>query len=134
MATIPFVLNASAFALIGRPQVSTPPVLEGVIPPSYVFGIVWSIIYVCMGLAMAYSGSSKEVVGLTILLSLFLIMWTPTYNNGDKRDAFYIIMLSLLLAFMLYTISNRTSKLLLVPLLVWLITASKFNFVELTTD
>ena len=87
-------------------------------PPSYVFGIVWPILYLMLGYAWVNSKNlSIWYLGVTLSLCLWLIVYSCQNN---KEGAIGINLLSILLVLICYTLSDTLSKLLLLPLLVWL--------------
>ena len=98
-------------------------------PPSYIFGIVWPILYILLGYAWV---NAKEYSIFYLLLSLSLASWLVVYSCfNNKSLALGVILLSILLVLICYTLSNLRSKLLLLPLLVWLFFAlllSVFNY------
>ena len=98
-------------------------------PPSYVFKIIWPILFILLGYAWV---NSKEFSIYYLALSLSLAGWLVFYSClNDKKIAINIILLNILLVLICYTISKQNSKLLLVPLLVWLCFAlllSVFDF------
>ena len=87
-------------------------------PPPYIFGIIWPILYILLGYAWVNSQEhSLWYFKLSILLPLFLVFYS-CYKN--KFIALGIILASILVTLICYTVSNQFSKLLLCPLLVWL--------------
>ena len=87
-------------------------------PPSYVFGIVWPILYLMIGYAWI---NAKEHSIWYLTLSLSLCLWLVVYScQNNKKGAIGINLLSILLVLICYTVSDQLSKLLLLPLLVWL--------------
>ena len=114
--------------------------IRNVRPPSWVFVVAWFLLYIMFGAAWAFALSDPEsdnwiddencdvriwiVYGVTLLL---LYMWTPVFNRYPK-GALFVLMLSLLGTVLCYTLSPLTSKILLAPLVVWLIFAGQMNF------
>ena len=87
-------------------------------PPSYVFGIVWPILYLMIGYAWI---NAKEQSIWYLSLSLSLCLWLIIYScQNNKQGAIGINLLSIFLVLICYTVSDQLSKLLLLPLLVWL--------------
>lgn len=128
LVATPLILNFVTFAIFGSPDITPGPELENVIPPGWVFSVVWTVNYICLGAAWAYSGNNPVTHMIVLPLVALLMAWTPVYTGGDELAAFYIIMTCIFLSALFYTFGNRRSKLLMVPLLAWLLTASKFNF------
>lgn len=87
-------------------------------PPSYIFGIIWPILYLMIGYAWL---NAKEHSVWYLSLSLSLAIWLIVYScQNNKLGAIGINLISILLVLICYTLSNKLSKLLLLPLLVWL--------------
>ena len=98
-------------------------------PPSYVFGIIWPILYLLLGVAWL---KSKEFSLWYLLLSLILCLWLIVYScKNNKHLALAIILISIGLVLVCYTVSKQISKLLLIPLLVWLSFASLLSIFDL---
>lgn len=128
----PLLLNALVFAIIGFPKVTPSRHLEQIIPPGWVFSVVWTINYLCLGAAWAFSAQNGWAHLIVLPLLALLLSWTPVYTRGDKKSAFYIIMASLFFALLFFAYGKRVSKMLLVPLITWLLTASQFSYDELS--
>lgn len=107
-------------------------------PPGWVFGVVWPILYLLFGLSWYFSILSKTNKTLIInllyfTLSLLLCLWIIIYGCYDKKKkAIYILFLSILNILVIYTIVEMKSKLLLTPLMVWLIFATFLNIIEVS--
>ncbi len=91
-------------------------------PPGYIFSIVWPILYLMIGYAWTHE---KKNSLWYFLLSLSLAYWLVVYScQNNKLLAIGVIFISILLTLVCYTLSKQLSKLLLLPLLVWLIFAA----------
>ena len=87
-------------------------------PPAYVFAIVWPILYLLIGYAWV---NAKKYTMWYLALSLSLCLWLVVYScQKNKLGAIGINLLSILLILVSYTLSNKLSKLLLLPAMVWL--------------
>lgn len=99
-------------------------------PPPYIFGIVWPILYLLLGYAWV---SSKENTIWYFLLSISLCVWLIVYScQNNKKSAIFVLLTSILLSLFCYTISKNLSKLLLLPLIVWLNFALLLNVFEVS--
>lgn len=104
-------------------------------PPSYVFPIVWSILYFLLGLAFAFSlNSNKHIINALFVITFVLnILWSYFYfGKKEIQVAYYIILTLVLLALLiiglaLYTKSYTIAALVL-PYLVWIVFASVLNY------
>lgn len=100
-------------------------------PPSWVFGFVWPILYICIGISW-YNNPGYNVDILFLLLNIILCLWIVMYGcNKNKKVGLYIIVLSILVCILLMvTMNNKLSVAMLSPLLVWLHFALLLNMFE----
>ena len=100
-------------------------------PPAIVFSIVWPILYILLGLSWYFSRQKKPLLSDIFYISLiiFLSMWIVVYSN-NKKNAIYILLLSIVFALLSYTVADLKGKLLITPLIVWLIFATILNIFE----
>ncbi len=106
-------------------------------PPSYLFGIVWTILYILMGISsyLIYNemSSKKNVCLLIYGLNLILnFLWPIIFFNLEARlFAFiFIIFLDIVVLYMIicfYGVSKKAAY-LQIPYFLWLIFASILNF------
>ena len=98
-------------------------------PPSYIFGIIWPILYIMLGLAWIYS---KEQSLIYLLITILLCSWLILYSCiKNKLGSLYILFLILMMLCFAYTNSNKISKNLIIPLIIWIFFAiilSVFEF------
>jgi len=113
-------------------------------PPGWVFAVVWPVLYLLIG----YSWASlyRDGVWVNILFALntlALILWIVVYSCADnKRGGLYVLLISVVLALMLWGYccqrggnwSTRLPVYLLTPYVGWLIFALLLNFNEVNND
>ena len=107
-------------------------------PPAFVFGIVWPILYICLGLAWFNMKKVKYVNILFIINALLGSLWLYLYGcKTQKRNALYTIIVMLLWAVILYTYALQTknylSSYLIIPYAIWLLFAMMLNFQEVNS-
>ena len=108
-------------------------IIKKVQPPGYIFGIAWSILYTLVGLSWYFNVNEPEEVEiywyyiLYPLLLLILYSWSWVFNKNPK-NSLYVILISYLVLFAIYSVSNYKSKLSLCPLIVWLFFATLMNY------
>lgn len=107
-------------------------------PPSYVFGIVWPILYVLMGISFLLVWKNKKCFPYCSPLTYFLIqlgfnlIWTTLFFVM-KKPLLALLDICLIIYFAMQTF-NRFIKIdplagyLLVPYLLWLLLAFSMNF------
>ena len=133
---IPLAVGAGGAALAGNfglyEAVSQPPLS----PPPSVFPIVWTILYVLMGIASylvfeTRSESGKKALTLYAFYLVLNFLWPLVFfGKGAFLAALFLIAAQIiLLAGMLppYYEANKTAALLILPVLIWSIFALYLN-------
>jgi tryptophan-rich sensory protein len=102
-------------------------------PPSFVFGIVWPILYILLGISWMYANRKNVYNNIPFfILSLLLVMWIVVYGcMENKKAGVWIIALSLLASLYCYTVGGKISKYCILPMIVWLLFAMCLNMFEL---
>ena len=109
-------------------------------PPGYVFGVVWTCLYLLLGIYMyRIIGCSKRTWCDMILLFIFSInivaniCWTPVVNNMRMYNTGIYIIGTLIMTTMLMLVleNDKINKAVLVPYMTWLLFALLLN-VELS--
>jgi tryptophan-rich sensory protein len=107
-------------------------------PPGYVFGIVWPILYLLIGISMIFASrivTSPMVVFTYSVLVLLLAAWPIVYTCvGNKKAGVAIIILSLIAAAYAIIQGDVLSQVTLAPLILWLCFALTLNVAEVTTE
>jgi len=103
-------------------------------PPGYVFGIVWPILYILLGLSWINSIKGNKNIWidrLFFVLSSLLALWILVYScRKDKKNAVFILLLTILIIGLLMNMIPQKSKLLLTPLAIWISFALLMNTTE----
>ena len=105
-------------------------------PPGILFPIVWTILYVLMGISYAILDSKSLInseINFIYYLQLFVnAMWSIIFFTFEWRlFAFIWILILILLVIMMivkFYNQNKIAGLLQIPYLIWLIFASYLNF------
>lgn len=110
----------------------------GIYPPPYLFGIVWPILYVLMGLALALVLSAWGARGRTIAIVAFVVQflvnlaWSPAFFGLQHIDwALYIIIaldVLVVATIVLFWRVRGLAGVLLLPYLAWILFATVLNF------
>lgn len=96
-------------------------------PPAWVFGPVWTVLYLMMGYAASLAGTPPI---FWIQLSMNLA-WSPLYTRGYVREAFVLILalwISIALTIQQFARVNKFASKLLVPYLLWVTYATYLNY------
>lgn len=104
-------------------------------PPGIVFPIVWTILYVLMGVSygiLKYNNLVDEKINRIYYLQLFVNLLWPIFFFAFKWRLFsiiWIILLAILVAVMIYRFyqKNKASALIQIPYLIWTIFATYLN-------
>ena len=105
-------------------------------PPNYLFGPVWTVLYILMGISLylIWTNKKKNKTALTIFgIQLFLnTLWSIIFFGLKNIPAAFIEII-LLWAAILYTITvfykiNKNAAYILIPYLAWVSFAAILNF------
>ncbi|MEZ5682026.1 MAG: TspO/MBR family protein [Erythrobacter sp.] len=110
------------------------------------FGIVWTVLYIMIGLAVAFIASAWGARGRTAALVAFAVhfllnlAWSPTFFGAHQitlaLGLLVAIVVTLLVVMALFWKVRRVAALLLVPYLAWVCFATVLNyeFLKLNPD
>ena len=104
-------------------------------PPSYIFPIVWTILYILMGISYFIATKDKENdkdLNQIYLLQLFVNLFWPIIFFALKMyftAFFWIILLIILVIIMIKELlkNNKISGYLQIPYFIWLLFATYLN-------
>jgi len=108
-------------------------------PPNWLFGPVWSILYLLMGYAayIVYTKSGldkgrKTFLWIFYIQLFFNLLWSPIFFNLQHVQfaLIWIIALWFLIVLMLYKVNSisKTAFYILIPYLLWVSFATFLNF------
>ena len=103
-------------------------------PPPYVFGIVWPILYILLGLSWINSNPDKNMnlEVMFFVLSSLLAYWIVVYAcQKNKKNAVFVMLAIVLNIALLMVQIPKKSQLYLVPLAVWIFFAMLLSTTEL---
>jgi translocator protein len=108
------------------------------IPPGWVFGAVWTTLYILMGISVAMILYARGSQGRGLALSLFVgqlvlnLVWSPLFFASHQVTlALYVIIVILLLTIATtfsFARIRKAAAWLLVPYMAWLCIATLLNF------
>ncbi len=106
-------------------------------PPDYLFGPVWTVLYLLIGVAVYRVARRRDhVVGPTALLWFFTqlvlnALWTPLFFGMHRPDLALVCIVGMLLAIVgtmrAFARVTPSSAALLVPYLLWVSFATALN-------
>lgn len=101
----------------------------------WVFPIVWSILYILMGISSYIVRNNKELMSIYKVNLVINLLWPIIFFtlNFKVFGFFWILLLILVVGYMMYKFynKNKISAYLLIPYLFWLIFASILNLMEI---
>ena len=112
--------------------------LPGFMPPGWAFPVAWSLLYICLGLALAMLIHARGARGRGRIVGLYLIQlavnyaWSPVFfamhrvTLGLAMIAAMIV-LTVALIVLLWRV-RKAAALLLLPYLAWLCFAGALNY------
>lgn len=107
-------------------------------PPGWLFGVAWTILYILMGLALAIVLHARGAKGRGPAIVLFLVQllmnlaWSPLFFRAHQVGSALMLILALIvvvaITIWLFGRIRRVAGLLLLPYLAWLAFASFLNY------
>jgi tryptophan-rich sensory protein len=107
-------------------------------PPGWMFGVAWTLLYICLGLALALILHARGARGRGLAVGIFIAQlvlnfaWSPIFFAAHEVGlAFIVIVLMIVLsaiAALLFARIRRAAGLLMVPYLAWLFFAAFLNW------
>lgn len=108
--------------------------LPAITPPGWVFGAVWTTLYIMLGLSLAMILNARGAPGRGTALTLFFVQlianfaWTPLFFGAHQVTAALWLILAILAMTIATTFAfariRKAAAWLLVPYMVWLSFAS----------
>lgn len=98
-------------------------------PPSSVFGIVWSLLFILFGVFLYYSPLEIQIIG--IVYFVLVLLWTPIFvTSGSTAAGFYYLLFIELLTVLFMVLSYYMSTMwyILLPQLVWVSFATLLSY------
>ncbi len=123
--------DSSGFDTLIKPELT---------PPGFIFPIVWSILYILMGISsyLIYVSPNGTDSQKKIALSIYFIqlilnfMWTPIFFNLELYllAFIWIILLIILVLFMIFSFYkiDKKAAYLQIPYLIWLVFAGYLSY------
>lgn len=101
----------------------------------WVFPIVWSILYILMGISSYIVRNNKELMSIYKVNLVINLLWPIIFFTLNFKVFGFlgILLLILVVGYMMYKFynKNKISAYLLIPYLLWLIFASILNLMEI---
>lgn len=107
--------------------------VESILPP-WIFPVVWTILYILMGISsyLIYE-DTKEIPKIYIIQLIFNLLWSFVFFTLNlKTLAFIWILLLILLVIIMikdFLSKNKLAGYLQIPYLIWLLIAATLNLI-----
>ena len=108
-------------------------------PPPWVFGVVWPILFLLLGTswAIASRNCTNQVMCMSAygLLTILLGVWILVYGCAkSKKGASWVLILILASGLACFAQGNEVSKVMITPLLAWVLFALIMNTTEVQQE
>ena len=110
--------------------------ISSLTPPGYVFSIVWSVLYLLMGIAAGIIWSMRTIYSMVMTVIFFLqlalnFFWSYFFFYMRSTGSGLAVLTLLLAVVVIYVVAcykqNRLSAYLNVPYVIWLLYAIYLN-------
>ncbi len=103
-------------------NVTSPLTLPSFYPPTYLFGLVWTILFFIFGIYLYYASPELQIIG--IIYFALVLAWTPffTYSKSTAVGFYYLLLVVLLTIALFFVSINYYSHpypWLLIPQFIW---------------
>ena len=119
-------------------------VKPGIFPPPATFGIVWTVLYVVMGIALAMICAARGARGRGLAVIAFVVQfalnlaWSPVFFGAHQITGGLIVIgildVVVIVTIVLFARVRPVAAWLLVPYLVWICFATYLNFAFLQAN
>lgn len=127
---IPLLLGGIVGFITSKESMNYNGIIDG-----WVFLIVWSILYILMGISSYIVRNNKELMSIYKVNLVINLLWPIIFFTFNFKvfGFFWILLLILVVGYMVYKFynKNKISAYLLIPYLLWLIFASILNLMEI---
>lgn len=106
-------------------------------PPSWVFGPVWILLYICMGISLwlvwkSDSPEKKRAIGLFAAQLILNAVWSPVFFGaraiGDALAIIVLLWAAIVLTILVFKKISKPAAWLLAPYLLWVSFALYLNY------
>lgn len=132
---VPLIVGFIGYLLGGKPEIYTSIAKPSFAPPSFLFPIAWSIIYILLGIGaylVSQDKSSKKALTIYYIGLGINALWSLIFFRLHLflLSSIWIILLLIVVCYMftLFLRINKTAGYLQVPYILWLIFAFILNY------
>lgn len=130
IAAIPAIMGYSVSALCRMQKCDTNCIPFR--PPAWVFGVIWPILYILLGIAWFRTSIQAGILSIPSLsylaTSSLLALWLVVYSClNQTKNAVFVLLASVLTTSFNIALSGQYERMMLLPLIVWLSFATLMN-------
>jgi benzodiazapine receptor len=112
-------------------SVTNPLTLPSFYPPTYLFGLVWTILFILFGIFIYYAPDTLQLIGL--IYFTLVLLWTPLFvYTKSTAVGFYYLLFVVLCTIGLFYISvhnySYSYSWLLLPQFLWTSFATAISY------
>ena len=104
--------------------------------PGWIFPVVWSILYILMGISSYLVRYNKNLMNIYKLNLFINLTWSFIFFTFNLKVLafFWILLLIVIVGIMIYDFYkyNKISSYLLIPYFLWLVFAAVLNLLQIT--
>ena len=123
LGTIVGIINRSSFSNY-----------DGLVP-GWVFPVVWSILYILMGISSYLIKNNQRLFNIYIINLVVNLLWTFIFFMFNLKvfAFFWILLLIVIVGIMIYEFykESKLASYLLIPYFLWLVFASILNLLQI---
>lgn len=100
-------------------------------PPSYLFPVAWTILYILMSIAAIFVKDNDKCLKIYYIQLILNIIWTPIFFSFGNYllaliDLIFLLLLVIYMTYLFYKENSKTIY-LLIPYVLWLLFAGYLN-------
>lgn len=106
-------------------------------PPGWAFPVAWTLLYICIGLALAMIVAARGATGRRVAIGLFVVQfalnlaWSPVFFGAHRIGLAFVVILLMIVATVATLVAfvriRPRAALLLLPYLAWICFAAWLN-------
>jgi len=132
---LPLILGSISSLFVEKTDIPKPK--TSLNPPSWLFGVVWPILYLLLGYSSylifrSNSSNKNKIFTIYIIHIILLSLWYPIFVNTTQKKLSFITILFLLFYAIylsyLYSDVNKVASYCLIPYILWLSFASYLSY------
>lgn len=112
-------------------------------PPSWLFGVIWPILYIFLGLIWIILRNKNKTnnyfIDILMLVNILcLVSWIIFYGcKKDKKGGLYVLLITFCVSLTIFGYSwsvDKSAGILITPYLTWITFAMMLNFTEVNNN